>query len=80
MDQPERTYEVGYFVGSLSSTSINRALSRALTFRLDNLRTLVADCLPLSRGSAEQGTAAAGWGSTTPGGALGVPSRPCAHS
>ena len=25
-----RTYKVGYFVGSLSSTSINRALSRAL--------------------------------------------------
>jgi hypothetical protein len=25
-----RTYEVGYFVGSLSSTSINRVLSRAL--------------------------------------------------
>jgi chromate reductase len=25
-----RTYQVGYFVGSLSSTSINRALSRAL--------------------------------------------------
>ena len=25
-----RTYEVGYFVGSLSSTSINRTLSRAL--------------------------------------------------
>ena len=24
------TYEVGYFVGSLSSTSINRVLSRAL--------------------------------------------------
>jgi chromate reductase len=26
----ERTYQVGYFVGSLSSTSINRVLSRAL--------------------------------------------------
>ena len=25
-----RTYQVGYFVGSLSSTSINRVLSRAL--------------------------------------------------
>ena len=25
-----RTYKVGYFVGSLSSTSINRVLSRAL--------------------------------------------------
>ncbi len=25
-----RTYQVGYFVGSLSSTSINRILSRAL--------------------------------------------------
>jgi hypothetical protein len=25
-----RSYEVGYFVGSLSSTSINRVLSRAL--------------------------------------------------
>ena len=30
MAQPTRTYKVGYFVGSLSSTSINRALSRAL--------------------------------------------------
>ncbi|CCH88442.1 NADPH-dependent FMN reductase [Modestobacter italicus] len=30
MSQPTRTYEVGYFVGSLSSTSINRVLSRAL--------------------------------------------------
>src|SRR3954470_10936335 len=30
MDQPERTYKVGYFVGSLSSNSINRTLSRAL--------------------------------------------------
>jgi chromate reductase len=30
MDQPTRTYKVGYFVGSLSSTSINRTLSRAL--------------------------------------------------
>jgi chromate reductase len=30
MDAPTRTYRVGYFVGSLSSTSINRALSRAL--------------------------------------------------
>src|SRR5690349_21114193 len=30
MTQPERTYAVGYFVGSLSSTSINRVLSQAL--------------------------------------------------
>src|SRR3954464_11920077 len=30
MDQSERTYKVGYFVGSLSSNSINRTLSRAL--------------------------------------------------
>jgi chromate reductase, NAD(P)H dehydrogenase (quinone) len=30
MSQPGRRYEVGYFVGSLSSTSINRVLSRAL--------------------------------------------------
>jgi len=29
-DEPTPTYQVGYFVGSLSSTSINRALSRAL--------------------------------------------------
>jgi chromate reductase, NAD(P)H dehydrogenase (quinone) len=28
--EPTRRYEVGYFVGSLSSTSINRILSRAL--------------------------------------------------
>jgi chromate reductase, NAD(P)H dehydrogenase (quinone) len=30
MTETTRTYQVGYFVGSLSSTSINRALSRAL--------------------------------------------------
>ena len=30
MGEPLRRYEVGYFVGSLSSTSINRILSRAL--------------------------------------------------
>jgi chromate reductase, NAD(P)H dehydrogenase (quinone) len=30
MTQSQTTYEVGYFVGSLSSTSINRVLSRAL--------------------------------------------------
>ena len=30
MSEPQRTYQVGYFVGSLSSTSINRILSRAL--------------------------------------------------
>jgi chromate reductase len=30
MTEPSRTYEIGYFVGSLSSTSINRVLSRAL--------------------------------------------------
>jgi chromate reductase, NAD(P)H dehydrogenase (quinone) len=30
MTQAARTYTVGYFVGSLSSTSINRVLSRAL--------------------------------------------------
>ena len=30
MGEPMRRYEVGYFVGSLSSTSINRILSRAL--------------------------------------------------
>jgi chromate reductase len=30
MSQPGTTYNVGYFVGSLSSTSINRVLSRAL--------------------------------------------------
>jgi len=30
MDEPARRYKVGYFVGSLSSTSINRVLSRAL--------------------------------------------------
>jgi chromate reductase len=30
MDQSENTYKVGYFVGSLSSTSINRILSRSL--------------------------------------------------
>ena len=30
MGEPMRRYEVGYFVGSLSSTSINRVLSRAL--------------------------------------------------
>ena len=30
MAGPTRTYQVGYFVGSLSSTSINRILSRAL--------------------------------------------------
>jgi chromate reductase len=29
-DTPARTYKVGYFVGSLSSTSINRILSKAL--------------------------------------------------
>jgi chromate reductase len=30
MTEPTRRYEVGYFIGSLSSTSINRILSRAL--------------------------------------------------
>src|SRR3712207_1214588 len=30
MNEPMRRFEVGYFVGSLSSTSINRILSRAL--------------------------------------------------
>jgi chromate reductase len=30
MAEPARRYQVGYFVGSLSSTSINRILSRAL--------------------------------------------------
>jgi chromate reductase, NAD(P)H dehydrogenase (quinone) len=30
MSDPARRYKVGYFVGSLSSTSINRVLSRAL--------------------------------------------------
>ena len=30
MNDPMRRFEVGYFVGSLSSTSINRILSRAL--------------------------------------------------
>src|SRR5512133_685838 len=30
MGEPARRYKVGYFVGSLSSTSINRTLSRAL--------------------------------------------------
>jgi chromate reductase len=30
MTQTQRTYQVGYFVGSLSSTSINRVLSQAL--------------------------------------------------
>jgi chromate reductase len=30
MGEPTRRYKVGYFVGSLSSTSINRTLSRAL--------------------------------------------------
>jgi len=30
MSEPRTTYDVGYFVGSLSSTSINRVLSRAL--------------------------------------------------
>jgi chromate reductase len=30
MSEPARSYTVGYFVGSLSSTSINRILSRAL--------------------------------------------------
>lgn len=30
MAEAQRTYQVGYFVGSLSSTSINRILSRAL--------------------------------------------------
>ena len=30
MSEPARRYKVGYFVGSLSSTSINRVLSRAL--------------------------------------------------
>ncbi|MCW2675471.1 MAG: NAD(P)H-dependent reductase [Modestobacter sp.] len=30
MGEPTRRYNVGYFVGSLSSTSINRVLSRAL--------------------------------------------------
>jgi chromate reductase, NAD(P)H dehydrogenase (quinone) len=30
MAEPARRYKVGYFVGSLSSTSINRVLSRAL--------------------------------------------------
>jgi chromate reductase len=30
MGEPARRYQVGYFVGSLSSTSINRVLSRSL--------------------------------------------------
>lgn len=30
MTEPQNTYKVGYFVGSLSSTSINRVLSRSL--------------------------------------------------
>ena len=30
MSQPKTTYEVGYFVGSLFSASINRILSRSL--------------------------------------------------
>src|SRR3954463_7366658 len=30
MGEPRKTYKVGYFVGSLSSTSINRVLSRSL--------------------------------------------------
>ncbi len=30
MSEPARSYKVGYFVGSLSSTSINRILSKAL--------------------------------------------------
>ncbi|MBB3086845.1 NADPH-dependent FMN reductase [Geodermatophilus sabuli] len=30
MSDPKSTYDIGYFVGSLSSTSINRILSRAL--------------------------------------------------
>jgi chromate reductase len=30
MSEPRKTYKVGYFVGSLSSTSINRILSRSL--------------------------------------------------
>jgi chromate reductase, NAD(P)H dehydrogenase (quinone) len=30
MAEPRKTYKVGYFVGSLSSTSINRVLSRSL--------------------------------------------------
>jgi chromate reductase len=30
MSEPRKTYKVGYFVGSLSSTSINRVLSRSL--------------------------------------------------
>jgi len=30
MGEPRTTYKVGYFVGSLSSTSINRILSRSL--------------------------------------------------
>ncbi len=30
MSEPTRSYKVGYFVGSLSSTSINRTLSRSL--------------------------------------------------
>jgi chromate reductase len=30
MGEPRKTYKVGYFVGSLSSTSINRILSRSL--------------------------------------------------
>ncbi len=30
MDEPARRYQVGYFVGSLSSSSVNRVLSRAL--------------------------------------------------
>ena len=30
MSEPARRYKVGYFVGSLSSTSINRVLSRSL--------------------------------------------------
>jgi hypothetical protein len=29
MSESQRTYQVGYFVGSLSSTSINRVLSPA---------------------------------------------------
>jgi chromate reductase len=30
MSEPVRNYKIGYFVGSLSSTSVNRVLSRAL--------------------------------------------------
>ena len=30
MSQPGQRYKIGYFVGSLSSTSINRVLSKAL--------------------------------------------------